>query len=592
MKHMQLRNIISQVAVVFISFLAATSVFGGGTGMAFAAQEQIDSFDAEIRINADASVDITETIRYDFGSSEKHGIYRYVPVRYAARGGNFSVRMEDITVKDENGAACEFEVADSGGDKEIKIGSADTLVSGAKTYIIGYRMERVINYFDDHDEFYWNVTGNGFKVPIVSASATVYYPKELEKTGTDIACYAGALGSSAACSSAQYLSMGESNIVSGVSFAAQRLSSGEGLTVIVGMPKGVVYQPTRAEILRDALFDNLVLFVPFLTLIAVYCIWRKKGKDPQGRGTIIAEFDVPDRVTPAEAGTMADENCDQKELTAEIIELAVKGYLRIRREEKKMLLIKSTDYGFERLKEADENLSAHEKIILSGIFGKKKTAKLSDLKMTFYQKYADFTKEVYASVFRKGYFVGNPQTVQLRYFALYFGSLVVVFAFILAATGSAPGAYAALSFIASLAIAGVFAYFMPQKTKEGVLLREKILGLKEYLSVAEKDRLKFHNAPEKDPQEFERLLPYAIVLGVEKDWARQFEGIYNASPSWYQDPRGVDNFTALYFVNSLSDFRSDFSAGVTAPAATSGSSGLSGGGFSGGGFGGGGGGSW
>jgi uncharacterized membrane protein YgcG len=190
----------------------------------------------------------------------------------------------------------------------------------------------------------------------------------------------------------------------------------------------------------------------------------------------------------------------------------------------------------------------------------------------------------------KGYFAGNPQTTQAKYFALYFVFLFIAFILILVLTGSTPGGYAVLSFIASLGIAGVFAYYMPRKTKEGVLLREKILGLREYLSVAEKGRLKFHNAPEKNPSEFEKLLPYAIVLGVEKDWARQFEGILRANPSWYEDPRGLDNFTALYFVSSLGDFSSDFRA--TAATAASGSSGMGGGGFSGGGFGGGGGGSW
>ncbi len=578
----RLRTVISSFAVVLILW--------GGTGVALAAEERIDSFDAEIRIRADASVDITENIRYDFGNQEKHGIYRYIPVRYVARGGNFSVRMRDIKVADENGVAYEFAVADSGNNKEIKIGSADVLVSGVKTYIISYRMERVINYFDTYDELYWNVTGNGFVVPIGKASARVYYPEDLKKEEAVIVCYAGGIGSQTACALAEYFPGGADGFASGADFIARNLSAGEGLTFVAGMPKGTVYQPTRAEILRNALSDNLVLFIPLFMLIAAFYVWSTQGRDPKGRETIIAEFDVPDQVTPAEAGTIVDENCGQKQLTAEIIELAVKGYLRIRREEKKVLIIKSVDYTFEKLKEAGDDLSKHEKIILSGIFGEKDKVELSDLKTTFYEKYNNFTKEVYGSVSKKGYFVGNPSEARVKYFALYFGVLVVVFALVLAVTGSEPGAYAALSFIVSLGIAGVFSYYMPQKTKEGVLLREKVLGLKEYLSVAEKDRLKFHNAPEKDPEQFEKMLPYAIVLGVEKEWARQFEGILRTNPSWYQDSRGFDNFTALYFVNSLDSFSSDFRA--SAATAASGSSGMGGGGFSGGGFGGGGGGSW
>lgn len=575
---------------IIACFLLVSALFGVSGHAARAAEERIDSFVAEIYIRSDASVDVVETIRYDFGDAERHGINRYIPVRYEARGGNFSVRMSDINVTDGQGKAYEFTVSDSGRGKEIRIGSEDVLVSGVKTYVISYRMERIMNYLDTHDELYWNVTGNGFPVPIAIASARVYYPADLKREEAGIVCYAGMLGSKAPCASAGHFSEKAGDAVSGADFIARNLSAGEGLTVAASMPKGAVYQPTREEALRNALLDNLVLFVPFFVLIAASYVWRMRGKDPRGRETIIAEFDVPEKVTPAEAGTIIDEGCGGKELTAEIIQLAVKGYLRIRREEKKALLVKSVDYTFEKLKDAGDDLREHEKIILSGIFGGKDKAELSDLKETFYEKYASFAKEVYGSVSKKGYFVGNPSEVRVRYFALYFGVLVVVFALVLAATGSAPGAYAVLSFIVSLAIAGVFSYHMPQKTKEGVLLRERVLGLKEYLSVAEKDRLEFHNAPEKDPETFEKLLPYAIVLGVEKEWARQFEGILRASPSWYQDPRGMDNFTALYLVDSLDGFGSDFRA--SAATAASGASGMGGGGFSGGGFGGGGGGSW
>lgn len=553
------------------------------------AEEKIDSFDVEMRIRADASVEITESIRYDFGGGEKHGIYRYIPVRYAARGGNYSTRMREINVTDENGKAYAFTVADSGDNKEIRIGRADEFVSGVRTYVLHYRMEGVINYFDTYDEFYWNVTGNGFLVPVGKASATVRYPRDLGQEEASLACYVGGYGSQAACASTQYLPSGGEGRAAGASFTAQDLLPQQGLTVVVGMPKGMVSPPTRTEILRNTLSDNLILLLPFLTFLLAYYVWRKRGKDPAGRGTIVTEFDVPEQVTPAEAGTIADENCGQKELTAEIIQLGVKGYLRIKREEKKVLLIESVDYIFERLRAADESLSEHEKTVLSGIFGQKDRAALSEFKTTFYPTYRAFTKEVYGAVSRKGYFAGNPQATQTKYFALYFVFLVLAFVLIMVLTGSTPGGYAALSFIVSLAVAGVFAYHMPRKTKTGVLLREKILGLKEYLRVAEKDRLKFHNAPEKSPEQFEKLLPYAIVLGVEKDWARQFEGILHANPSWYDDPRGLNDFTALYFVSNLGDFSNDFRI---AAAAASGSSGMGGGGFSGGGFGGGGGGSW
>ena len=135
-----------------------------------------------------------------------------------------------------------------------------------------------------------------------------------------------------------------------------------------------------------------------------------------------------------------------------------------------------------------------------------------------------------------------------------------------------------------------FAVFMPARTKKGVLVQEHILGLKQYLTVAEKDRMAFHNAPEKNPQLFERLLPYAIALGVEKQWAEQFADMHMSSPSWYRGA-GTDITPAL-LVTNISAFGDTAKSTFTSQPASSSSSGFGGGGFSGGGFGGGGGGSW
>lgn len=134
----------------------------------------------------------------------------------------------------------------------------------------------------------------------------------------------------------------------------------------------------------------------------------------------------------------------------------------------------------------------------------------------------------------------------------------------------------------------LFGLIMPARTKKGAEAREYLAGLKLYLTVAEKDRLEFHNAPEKNPQVFEKLLPYAIVLGVEKQWAKQFEHLMMPMPRWYSDPSAT-NFNSIIFISQLNAFSNNVS-GVVMPRGNS--SGLGGGGFSGGGGGGGGGGSW
>lgn len=589
-KHMRKNNL---VRMAFMAMIGAATLFFLADDPARAAEkEQIDSFEATIRINADASVDISERIAYDFGPEQKHGIYRRIPVRYEARGGNYNLRLSDVSVTDENGRSYRFEVSAQDDYKEIKVGQADVLMAGKKIFVISYKLKRAINYFEDHDQLYLNVTGDRSTVPILSASARILLPGNSSKEDLDIVCYSGISGSKTPCSAASHIVIDQDGTVGGAEFSEQDLAPGEGLTVAVGFLKGIVHQPTAVENLRETLIDNIVLFVPLFMLIAAFWLWRTRGRDPLGRGTIIAEFEAPDGVTPAEAGTLVDEQCGQKELTAELIELAIRGFLTIRREEKEVLAIKSAEYTFRRLKEDDGTLSAHEKILLDGIFDGRDTVRLSKLKNSFWDKYDRFTKEVYGSIARKGYFFKNPQEVRARYFVSYLFLLIIVFAAIFSFMDAAPGAFAVLSFAASLIIIGIFSYAMPQKTASGVRVREHILGLKRYLAVAEKDRLEFHNAPEKNPGQFEKLLPLAIVLGVEKEWAKQFEGIYRENPAWYEDSRGFGHFSAIYLADSLGDFRSDFGAAAATPPAASGSSGFGGGGFSGGGFGGGGTGSW
>ena len=146
------------------------------------AQEIIDDFSVEIKINTDASINVVEKIGYDFGDLQKHGIYRDIPYKYKARGGNYNLRFSDIKVTDEKGNSYEYEVSNYGKNKRIKIGNADKYVSGKKSYIISYKVKRVINFFDNHDELYWNATGNDWTVEIKNQKQRFFCHKILTKT--------------------------------------------------------------------------------------------------------------------------------------------------------------------------------------------------------------------------------------------------------------------------------------------------------------------------------------------------------------------------------------------------------------------------
>ncbi len=286
-------------------------------------------------------------------------------------------------------------------------------------------------------------------------------------------------------------------------------------------------------------------------------------------------------------GTIIDETVNSRDMTAEIINLAVKGYLKIKREETKNFWRTYHEYRLIKLHEADGSLKDFEQRLLKNFFKKGSDIKLSELKDEFYKDLKLAKNEVYQSLAKK-YFAQNPQTIRLKYLTIAF--IIVSLGFLF---GGFLGGLGIVAIIISAIIIAIFSFIMPAKTIDGVRAKEHILGLKLYLTVAEKDRLKFHNAPEKNPRTFEKLLPYAMVLQVEKEWAKQFEGIYRQPPSWYDDSSG-NMFTALYLISSLDSFRSQaYTSMASSPSsASSGGSGFGGGGFSGGGFGGGGGGSW
>ncbi len=549
-----------------------------------ASAEKIDSFDTIINVNRDSTVRVEETIVYDFESSSKHGIFRDIPVDYKTDLGNQSAHIKDITVTDENGNSYNFTTSKVGNDEEIKIGDPNILISGVHTYKIGYTVERAIGYFSSYDEIYWNATGNEWPVPILSASAKVVLPSDVPMSDIRTACFYGSFGSTNTCTN------------SGLTFTApQILSLNQGLTVAVSFPKGVVVQPSFLTRVLNFFSDNVILFLPVVVFIFMFVLWWRKGRDPKGSGVIIAEYDAPDNLTPLEIKGILKTKLTPQDISAEIIYLATRGYIKITKVKEAKFLLGDADYSLSLLKPIDASLNEADKLLLSGIFAEGDTVLTSSLKLKFYKNIPPIYKSVYDSLATKEYYVKNPQNVIAPYHALGVGVIVLVY--ILARLGDRVIETLNISFFETAFVVGVsvliiigFGYLMPAKTKKGAETKDKILGLKEYLQIAEKDRINFHDAPEKRPELFEKLLPYAMVLGVEKAWAKEFEGIYVNPPSWYNDPYNRGAFNVFIFSTNMTNFSGvAVSSLSTAPGR---SSGVGGGGFSGGGGGGGGGGSW
>jgi len=558
-------------------------------GIAIAGQvnaEKINSFNSYIYVQTDGRIIVEEQILYDFENEQKHGIFREIPIKYQARGGNYNLRFKVLSVTDQGGLAYYYDVTYPGSNASIKIGDANVLVDGQKNYYIKYEIDRAINYFTDYDELYWNVTGNNWPIAVGQSSAKVILPEKVKSDLIKADCFAGLIGSNNKCSASNIEDV--SGSANSVSFFEKNLNAGEGLTVVFGFPKGVVAEPSKWQNIRDITKDNIILLLPIATFFILFYLWRKKGRDPEGRGTIIAQFDSPDNLTPAEVGTLMDESADNADISAEIIFLAIRGYLKITKIAGQGLFGK-TDYILEKLKDGDD-LANFEKDLLRSIFDSKQDKKLSELKDNFYKDLARIKDKLYSDLVDKGYFLSNPKKTRGWYYAA--GIVLAVAGFFIGPM-LLLGVFGFGSIIVSGIIILTFGHFMPARTLKGVYAKEYIFGLKEYVNVAEKDRINFHNAPSKNPAHFEKLLPFAMVLGVEKAWAKQFEGIYKTPPSWYNDPSGA-NFSTLIFINSLNSFSASAKSDLASSPSSNASGGGSGfsGGFSGGGFGGGGGGSW
>ncbi len=553
-------------------------VFSFGISVATASAEEINSYQVSIDVLKNGKIAVTERIDYDFGLESRHGIYRDIPVKYWAHNGVYKLRLSDVSVTDERNKEMTIDESLIGSDKRIKIGDADILVTGKKTYVIRYTVGRAINFFEDHDELYWNAIGTGWIVPIANVQVDVRFPDgQVHANDIRLECFTGATGDQASC----YQEVSEK----GINFMQTALLPTEGMTIVVGFPKGIVIEPSASMQFLETLKDNGILALPVAVFVMCFFIWRKYGRDPKGRVTIIPQYEAPKGLSPAEVGLIVDEWEGTKDVVAEILFLASKGFLSITRTEKKNLLIfTETDYILNRLRPDEQPEKKFQQELLKGLFGKKTEVKLSNLKQKFSDDLHAVKTKVYESL--KGvYFSGNPRTRRAIFIMV---PLFVAWPIAFFLTRDF-GLYGGLSGIISGLIMGVFGFFMPSRTLRGVLAREEILGLKRYIEIAEKDRINFHNAPEKNPQHFEELLPYAVALGVEKKWAEQFKDL-DMQSSWYHGPVG-SHFTAMTLVDDIGDFSGVASSTMSATKASSGGSGFSGGG-SGGGFGGGGGGSW
>ncbi len=585
----------------FLIIIALLSVFFLPQKASAQAEWQIDEFDARIEILPSGVVAFTETINVDFLDNAKHGIFRDIPFVYAGDTGEVYTKITIHNVL-QNSQPVKYQKTQNGNFINLKIGDPDKTITGSNTYTINYTAEGILKGFDEYDELYWNVTGNNWDVNILSAKAQITLPSEILLKSV---CYQGYSGSNENCMSTTVDSKK-------VNFASTRaLGPNEGFTVAVGYEKGVV--PILTVERPPSLWEKFISWPSQMTLLAVVLagvgtvlfLWYRYGRDywfaanlfgnktDQGvvkpiaaHETISVEFTPPDNLRPAEIGVIADEYAHTNDITSTIIDLASRGFLKIREIPKKWLF-GSVDYELSKTTKTYNGLINYEKMLLEKIFYQRDTVKISDLKTTFYEELKEIKKSLYEDILDKKYFPSNPDQVRIKYLVIAF--MIIIFGFFAGFFSlSIENIFAAdLSLgaiISGVILAGV-SRFMPRRTAYGRETYRKILGYKMFINSAEKYRQQFFEKQNL----FNEVLPYAIVFGLTEKFAKAMKdiGLETKKPVWYT---GAHTFNTHAFASNMNSFSSSMSGAIASAPKSSGFSG--GGGYSGGGFGGGGGGSW
>lgn len=594
----------------------------------------IDRFVADIEIQRDGTLNITESIDVDFlALGDRHGIFRVIPVRYQWDADPKMLRVYDVdvrSVRDASGRSLTYETSEGAGPNfSIRIGDADRIVTGKQAYRINYTVRGALNPQPDHDELFWNVNGGEWDVPMRAVGATV---RTAFDAFTAVTCYEGPRGSTKACQSSFSPRLAAFS-------ATAPLPAGDQLTIVTALRKGAVTEPVPMLQRRDREIGEYFEVTPFTVggaLIAmlgglglVARLWWTAGRDEREHETIVAEYEPPEKIRPAQAGLLIDESADTKDVTATIVDLAVRGYLRITELPASGIFgLGEKDWTLTRTagKADPDALQPYERTIYDGLFGRgaldaaqavvvglikrfsarpgdaedtraefetepADEVKLSALKKRFYTTLAKAQRELYGDSVDRKWFAGDPQHVRQIYGVL--GVVAIVVAGVLVfGLGSTLGAgliglglvVAALAFLA-------VASRMPRKTRTGAELHRRTLGFRHYMEIAEKERQRFAERE----NIFSEYLPYAIVFGCVEKWANAFKDIdaAAATSSWYTGS-SLGAFSANDLSSNLSSFSSQVSSTIASTPGGSGGSGFSGGGGggSGGGGGGGGGGSW
>ncbi|WP_187775645.1 DUF2207 domain-containing protein [Luteimonas suaedae] len=573
------------------AFACAMPLAAQDTEAASSAGERILAYDSEVEVHEDGGLEITERIRVRAeGSNIRRGIYRDFPTRYRDRVGNRVVVDFEVLEVLRDGTPEPWFTERRANGVRVNTGNDDFLpVPAVYTYTLRYRTTRQLGFFDDHDELYWNAIGHGWAFAIDAGSVEVRLPQPVAEADMTIAGYTGPQGARGQDVRGTLPAPGVARWT-----LTGPLAPGEGLTIVLEFPKGVVAEPSRTQQLLWLLNDNRGLLLGLAGLLALlgYCVvrWRRIGRDPAA-GTVIVRYEPPAGYSPAGLRYMRRMAHDSRAFTADLLACAVEGAVVIHRD--KGLL--SDSWRVERT--ADPGQAPPERIALLqkllpriGASLEMRNSNASTFQAAMHEHATRLKQRFQPALFER-----NGGSIAIAVLIMV-ASLAAAFAL---GIGTGSGVLLLIPVAAAMLVTViVFAIVIAAPTVDGRRLLDEIEGFRRYLQVAEQQDLQQLQAPgtaepELDAGRFEHLLPYAVALDVEDAWTKKFTltvgtaaaAATTASIAWYRGG-GVSDLGSLTKAVG-SSLSSQIASSSTPPGSASGGGG---GGFSGGGGGGGGGG--
>ena len=590
--------------------LAALLVVAG-TGAAAAAEDgsgHVTTYAVDLRVRPDGTLEVQERILYAF-DDRGHGIERYIPVRYRYDDTHDRVvDLTDIRVSSDSGAPVDLLTEEDGDYLYLRIGDPDQLVSGTQSYDLTYTVDGVLNDREDHVELAWNGIGDRWGTAIEQATITVSAPALQQ-----VRCFYGPTGSDDSCGSTTLDGVAGDGEAT-VDFGPVSLRANEGMTVYADLPQGSVevappmlierWTPQRAFSVTP-LTVGLAAVLAGLGGLAVGRLAVRRGRDERsvtalhttsaaGRvAGVPVDWRTVRAMPPGVLGTLVDERADVVDVTATVVDLAVRRHLRI--EELEPRRWKGRDWLLTRLDEGPDDLVPYERRLLDELFRSGPSVRVSDLKDSFHEQMASLRNDLYDEVVRRGWYRVRPDRTRLLWYGIGVAALVAAAGVaVLLAVFTAFGLVGVAVVVPALALL-VAARAMPARTPEGSAALQQVHALRDYLATSTPQQARWEDTE----QTFSTLVPYAMVLGLEKRWADAFAplaarpsggtgGADTYAPYWYVGvPAGLYASGMGGLGSALSSFASTAGSAMSSSPSSS-----DGGGGAGGGGGGGGGGGW